>query len=166
MADFRRAFVPGGTYFFTVVTAARRPLFAHAQARQYLGYAMRRVRDEQPFDTLALVVLPDHLHAIWRLPGGDTAFPLRWRRIKHITTLRLRAHGVSGAIRQPRYWEHLIRDDADLQRHLDYIHYNPVKHGHVQAPGDWPATTFHRFVRRGVYSPDWAGSVESIDIPE
>ena len=166
MADFRRAFIPGGTYFFTLVTANRRPIFADAGARRALGESMRRVRHDQPFVTIALVLLPDHLHAIWRLPEEDADFPMRWCRIKQLTTLRLRSLGIAGRVWQRRYWEHAIRDEADLARHFDYIHYNPVKHGHVETPREWSATTFHRFVRAGVYTPGWAGPSEPADLPE
>jgi putative transposase len=114
-----------------------------------------------------VVVLPDHIHAVWRLPAGDANFPGRWRRIKQRVTLAMRAELRSaGSAWQPRYWEHLIRDDEDLQRHVDYIHYNPVKHGLVQAPRDWPHSSFHRFVAQGLLAAGWGGPAESLDLPE
>jgi putative transposase len=166
VGDYRRVFVPGGTYFFTVVTADRRPIFAHEDSRAVLAQVMRHVWRDRPFRTLALVVLPDHLHAVWQLPDGAADFPSRWRRIKQRTTLGLRPLGVTGPVWQPRYWERLMRDPDHLARYLDYIHYNPVKHGYVQTPGQWPASTFHRFVCQGIYCADWAGPADSADLPE
>lgn len=167
MSDYRRFFVPGGTYFFTVVTADRRAWLASRAGRSALGQAMREVRVQQPFDTVAIVVLPDHLHAIWALPEGDADFSRRWRRVKQRTTLRLRRETrFRGKAWQARFWEHVIRDEEDLRRHVDYIHYNPVRHGLVRAPGEWRTGTFHRYVAAGIYPADWGGPAEAIDVPE
>ena len=167
MADYQRIYVPGGTYFFTIVTAHRRPWLSTDAGRAILGRAMREVRRDQPFDTVALVVLPDHLHVIWRLPNGDTDFSRRWRRIKQRASHGLRKSSeLTGPFWQSRFWEHWIRDGDDLQRHIDYIHYNPVKHGLVASPADWNASTFHRFVAKGVYAADWGGPDDMIDVPE
>lgn len=167
MADYQRLFVPGGTYFFTVVTADRKPWLTMDTGRSALGQALREVRRDQPFETIALVLLPDHLHAIWTLPEADADFSRRWRRIKQRASIRMRtASGRTGPFWQSRFWEHWIRDDEDLRRHIDYIHYNPVKHGLVTSPADWEASTFHRFVARGIYPADWGGHNDMIDVPE
>ncbi len=161
---YRRAFVPGGTYFFTVNLANRSHglLIEHVDL---LRMAFKRVRARHPFEIPAMVVLPDHLHAIWTLPEGDADFPLRWSQIKG-TFSRLvpergrvnRSHRDKRerGIWQRRFWEHQIRDERDLARHIDYIHINPVKHGHVRRAVDWPYSSIHRFIRDGRLSADWA----------
>jgi putative transposase len=158
MTDYRRAFVPGATYFFTVNLADRRTtlLVDHIDLlREAVRYTQRR----HPFVTNAMVVLPDYLHAIWTLRSDDADFPLRWRLIKTWFSRNLphgedrRASRVDKGERgiwQRRYWEHLMRDETDFARHVDYIHWNPVKHGHVTRVKDWPYSTLHRFVRNGV----------------
>ena len=128
-----------------------------------------------PFTLVAAVVLPEHLHCIWTLPANDADFPGRWRYIKGIFSRqlpRLDARSASKVkkgergIWQRRYWEHLIRNEHDLQRHLDYIHYNPVKHGLVSRVQEWPYSSFHRFVKRGYYSPDWGDEPDAFDAGE
>lgn len=131
-----------------------------------------QIRAKLPFESIAWVLLPDHLHTIWRLPETDSNFGLRWARIKQLVTRTCLDHSQStnvsesrttrreGSIWQRRFWEHTIRDESDLRRHIDYIHYNPVKHGYAAKPADWPYSTFHRFVRNGVYPKDWASSDE------
>ena len=132
---------------------------------------MVRVRTKTPFDMLACVLMPDHLHCIWTLPEGDDDFPRRWRQIKEaFTRAYLGAGGPSVQVTrpqrqekrqgvwQPRYWEHRIRDEADYLKHRDYIHLNPVKHGYVNAPEEWPWSSFHRHVQLGWLDPHWLGS--------
>src|SRR5438067_1135752 len=166
MVRYRRNRVDGGTYFFTV-TLADRPsttLIDHIGA---LRAAFRLARQERPFSIDAIVILPDHLHALLTLPEGDADFAGRWRRIKghfssHLLSARiaLARHGNGElALWQRRYWEHTIRDDRDFARHVDYVHYNPVKHGLVSRVRDWPHSSFHRYVRQGVLPKDWAGDV-------
>lgn len=163
---YRRAFVPGGTFFFTVVTEGRRPILASAEAVEVLREAMRRVRDKQPFEIDAMVVLPDHLHCIWTLPPDDADFATRWRLIKtwftkHCApalrgeTNAARARKEEQAVWQHRYWEHQIRDELDFSRHVEYIHYNPVKHGLAGSPWEWPYSSFRHYVEDGVYAADW-----------
>ena len=165
MRTYRRDRTPGACYFFTVVLAdrRRRTLIDHIDA---LRDAFRRTLIAHPLHMDAIVVLPDHLHCLWQLPPGDDAYPHRWRSIKarfsegvaddiSPTASRLR-RGERG-VWQRRYWEHRIRDDDDYLRHLDYIHHNPVKHGHVSMAKDWPYSSFRRWVARGVYPDDWAG---------
>lgn len=153
MPDYRRFRVPGGTYFFTVNLADRRTalLTQHIDA---LRAAWAHVSERHPFETLAVVILPDHLHAVWTLPEGDVDFPTRWRLIKTRFTAALpeatKGRGNRSAERgvwQRRYWEHLIRDERDLQTHVDYIHWNPVKHGHVSDIDAWPYSSWHRHKR-------------------
>lgn len=168
MPDYRRWFVPGGTYFFTVVTFDRRPIFCSPSAVALLGTVLREVRVELPFDTIAVSVLPDHLHTVWSLPRGDCDFPGRWNRIKgRFSRAWLDSGGEESmrpdsyerrrqfAVWQRRFWEHVIRDERDLEAHVDYIHYNPLKHGLVRTAADWPWTSFHRYVRAGHYPSDW-----------
>ena len=146
--QYRRAFVPGATHFFTVVTARRHPLFGDAAACDLLRQAFRQVAQQRPFTVNAMVVLPDHLHCLWTLPPDDVDYPARWRLIKTWVTQR---YGAPHPLWQPRYWEHLIRDDTDYRQHVEYIHYNPVKHGYVSRPSQWPYSSFRRYVKEGLY---------------
>jgi len=163
---YRRAFVPGGSYFFTLVTHRRRPIFNTPETVEVLRNAFRTVRSKRPFRMDAMVVLPDHLHCIWVLPPDDGDFAIRWRLIKTWFTRhcdpnlravpdRARARKGEQALWQHRYWERLLRDEADFIQHVEYIHYNPVKHGYVAAPRDWPFSSFRRHVEAGIYPADW-----------
>jgi putative transposase len=167
MTNYRRNFVPGGTYFFTVNLADRRLALLAAHITE-LRAAFRDVRSQHPFGLEAVVVLPDHLHCIWTLPEDDDAYGRRWRLIKSIFSRSIpggervsqsRAGKGERGIWQRRYWEHTIRDEADYARHMDYIHFNPVKHGYVTRVKDWPYSSFHRLVRLGIYPEDWGGVV-------
>lgn len=168
MSWYRRADLPGGYYFFTVVTHQRLPFLCEQLARDCLRSAMRRVATDRPFESLALCLLPDHLHAVWQLPQGDADFSSRWKLIKMIfTRLYVRgggSHGFVGANRkrrreaglwQRRFWEYQIRNQDDLQKHVDYTNYNPVKHGLVDNVADWPWSTYHRYVKTGWYREDY-----------
>jgi putative transposase len=169
MPNYRRTNAPGGTFFFTVVTHQRRQLFHHEAHQRLLGEVIRECQQGLPFELHAIVLLPDHLHALWSLPPGDTDFSTRWSIIKRGFSKRYLANGgldskVSAGKRrerrfgiwQRRFWEHMIGDDADFSTHFDYIHYNPVKHKLVTCPHQWKASSFHRWVREGVYPVDWA----------
>ncbi len=165
MTNYRRNFICGGSFFFTANLAERR-LRLLVEHIALLRRALRYVRRRHPFDIQAVVVLPDHLHAIWTLPEGDSDFALRWRLIKSVFSRGLpagervsasRANKGERGIWQRRYWEHTLRDEADFARHADCIHFNPAKHGHVGRVRDWPYSSFHRMVRLGVYPLDWAG---------
>jgi putative transposase len=171
MPDYRRWFVEGGTYFFTVVSYQRRRFLTDDTPRQYLRNAIKTVQGNFPFEVIAIVLLPDHVHAVWTLPHGDSNFPTRWRRIKEeFTESYLAAGGVElpvsesrrnkgeRGIWQRRYWEHTVRDEDDLKRCVDYIHWNPKKHGNVTRVRDWPYSTFHRFVEQGEYEIDWGAA--------
>ena len=170
MTSYRRNFVEGGSFFFTVNLADRRQRLL-VQHIDLLRRAFREVRQRHPFSIEAIVVLPDHLHAIWIIPEGDRDFSVRWRLIKaafsrqlphgeEISASRI-AKGERG-VWQRRYWEHTLRDEDDFARHIDYTHFNPVKHGYVSRVRDWPHSSFHRLVRLGVIPWDWGGDVRDI----
>jgi REP-associated tyrosine transposase len=165
MSDYRRYFVTGGTYFFTLVTERRAPLFNNPVARRLLGSVMRRCLLRYPLDVVAIVLLPDHLHALWSLPSGDSAYSLRWRWIKREFTREwLALGGAEQALRrsrqrerrrsiwQRRFWEHTIQDESDLEAHFDYIHYNPVKHRLVSRPRGLAMVEFSSLVSSGALS--------------
>ncbi len=154
MSNYRRLYVPGGHYFFTLVCKKRMPLFKDPEHVSILGDAFRHIKRNRPFHIDAIVVLHDHLHCLWKLPPDDGDFSSRWREIKKYTTRRLSPDGHS--MWQPRFWEHCIRDEEDWRRHLDYIHYNPVKHGLSTSPNEWPYSSFHRAVAKGWYPANWA----------
>lgn len=175
MSNYRRLWVPGGTYFFTVnlLERRRRLLVEHIDL---LRTSFRTTCVARPFEVIAIVVLPDHLHCIWRLPAGDADNANRWAQIesgfcRRLPALERRSIGriarCERGISQRRYWEHLIRDEDDLRHHVDYIHFNPVKHGHAVRAADWAHSSFHRWVGQGVYPVDWASEpVGSGDIGE
>ena len=165
MPNYRRVWVPGRTCFFTVnlLERRRRLLVEHVDL---LLDSFRTTRAARPFVLLAWVILPDHLHCVWRLPDGDADNANRWAQIKSGFSRRLPATERRSACRvsrrergiwQRRYWEHLIRDPDDLRHHLDYIHYNPVKHRHAARVSDWPHSSFHAWVERRTYALDWCG---------
>lgn len=167
MTNYRRVFEQGATYFFTV-NLARRDTRLLVEHISLLRDAFRYVMDRHPFAIDAMVVLPEHLHAVWTLPPGDADHSIRWRLAKtwfsrHLPAGERRSEsrirkGERG-IWQRRYWEHLIRDEDDLRRHVDYIHFNPVKHGHVARAADWPHSSFHRYVADGRLPGDWGAAV-------
>ena len=159
MPNYRRWFVAGGNFFFTVVIDDRRPLFNNATAVSLLGSIFRNCVTRWPLTVNAMVLLPEHLHAMWTLPPSDDAYSKRWAWIKKEFTKQWLAtaghdHAVSEArqrerrhgIWQPRFWEHTLQDETDFERHFDYIHWNPVKHGYVHCPHEWPHSTFHRYI--------------------
>ena len=167
MPNYVRNWVPGGTYFFTVALRDRHAdlLTRYVDA---LREAMRATRVRYPFSIIAIVVLPDHSHCLWTLPPGDHDFATRWKSIKSRfsravpRTALARPDGLRTGERglwQRRYWEHTIRDEGDLANHIDYIHINPVKHGHVSRAADWPHSSIHRFIADGIVSSDWATEI-------
>jgi len=168
MSRYRRAHIPGGTFFFTVALADRSSdaLVRHVDI---LRAAFRIAAQRRPFKTIAICILPNHLHAIWSLPEGDADFARRWSLIKAGFSRKMATPTVRAAskiarrekeIWQRRYWEHAIRDEPDLLRHVDYIHFNPVKHGFVSRVQDWPHSSFHRYVADGSLPNDWGGDVD------
>jgi len=165
MPDYRRNRVAGGTYFFTVNLLDRDSSLL-VERIDLLRATVRRVRRLVPFHIDAWVVLPEHMHTLWTLPEGDTDFPRRWHAIKmgfskgiplgEVRSPSRRSRGERG-VWQRRYWEHTIRDEPDYAAHMDYIHFNPVKHGLVTDVAAWPFSSFHHCVAVGLYPRDWAG---------
>lgn len=165
MTSYRRYRIKGGTYFFTVNLLDRRSSLLIQQI-QLLRNSMRRVKLNHPFNIDAMVVLPDHLHCILTLPQNDHNFSLRWRQIKsefsrNISKTECRTKSriskQERGIWQRRFWEHAIRDDIDFQNHVDYIHFNPVKHGLVEQVSQWSYSTFHKYVEEKILPVDWGG---------
>ena len=178
MPNFRRSFVEGGTYFFTLVTHERRPMLTTELGRQVLREAIQSEQAHSSIELVASVLLPDHLHMIWTLPNGDDDYPRRWQRIKsEFSRQYLRRGGTEvevsdgrkkkgdRGIWQARYWEHTIRDSDDFDRCLDYIHWNPVKHGYVSTPSQYPWSTFQTFVDLGVYDINWGTGRVVAEVP-
>jgi len=172
VSRYRRAKIEGGTFFFTIALADR-PNDSLVRYIDHLRKAYKFVVDHYPFETVAICILPDHLHAIWSLPKGDWNFAVRWSLVKSkfsraLPTPDLRSRSQIAkrdkGIWQRRYWEHVIRNDDDLVRHVDYIHFNPVKHGYVSQVREWPHSSFHRYVERGLLPLDWGGDVSAIEI--
>ncbi|GMR20536.1 MAG: transposase [Gammaproteobacteria bacterium] len=170
MANYRRARTPGACYFFTVVTYRRQGILTLPGSRQALRRAIHDTRTHHPFEINAWVLLPDHLHCIWTLPENDHDFSRRWGLIKAQFSKAMKSQlhieqwlnpsrrkKRESTIWQHRFWEHQIRDEQDYRNHMDYIHYNPVKHGLVTQTKDWPYSTFHRYVQKGSYPVDWGG---------
>lgn len=173
MATFRRWRVEGGTYFFTLVTDQRRRFLTGEIARSCLRNAFKRVRARYPFNIVAIVLLPDHLHTVWELPRNDSDYATRWRQIKttftrsylkHLPLAQREPRSVSRqkrdeqAVWQRRFFEHTCLDEDDLKQCVDYIHFNPVKHNLVPRVCDWPWSSFHRFVKLKEYDRSWGGN--------
>ncbi len=176
MKDLKRLYVEGGTYFFTVVTNKRRKLLCEEESRLALNTAIKHVRSTHPFDIVAWVLLPDHLHCIWTLPQGDANFSLRWSLIKRSVSYQLkekfdiRSDRTENQIKkresgfwQHRFWEHSINNETDLTRHFNYVHFNPVKHGLVETTNEWQWSTFHRYLRMGYYDDERMPIDENVD---
>ena len=170
MSHYRRANITGGTYFFTVVSYRRQKMLCDEPIRNALREGIEKTRQTYPFDIDAWVLLPDHLHCIWTLPEGDSDFSTRWGKVKRHVSLACgadykRLEWISDSKKkhrestlwQRRYWEHKIRDQDDFNRHLDYIHFNPVKHGLCDNAIQWPYSSLHRYVNEGRYPLNWAG---------
>ena len=162
MSQYQRYYCPGGQYFFTVVTYQRQPLFEKPMHIELLKQSMRKVQRQYPFKIDALVILPFHLHCLWKIPHHDSDFSSRWRLIKHYFSREMdvfRNHRDEKLVWQRRFWEHLIRDEQDWRNHMDYIHYNPVKHRHAKSPHEWPYSSFQKWVKRGLYDLNWGASI-------
>lgn len=165
MPDYRRNRIPGGTYFFTVNLLDRDShlLTDHIDV---LRRAVRDTRTRKPFHIDAWAVLPEHMHCVWTLPPGDTDYSGRWRAVKKAFSKAIETGERRSAVRQARnergiwqrrFWEHTIRDDQDYANHVDYVHFNPVKHGLVSEPAAWPYSSFHRAVAARLYPATWNG---------
>jgi putative transposase len=169
MPRYIRAKARSSIFFFTVVLA-QRPSNLLFDEIDRLRRIYQTVQQRHPFETVAICILPDHIHAIWDLPEDDPDFSSRWSLIKSGFSRGLGPQARSTSkiakrekgVWQRRYWEHAIRNDADLERHVDYIHFNPVKHGHVTRVGDWPHSSFHRYVERGLLAADWGGDLNDL----
>lgn len=164
MPDYRRNRVPGGTNFFTVNFLERGSRLLTDNVNE-LRAAVAKVRNSRPFHIEGWVVLPEHMHCIWTLPEGDSEYVARWTAIKIAFSKSMPRTERRSAVRvakgkreiwQRRYWEHSIRGDRDYAAHMEYIHFNPVKHGHVTQVQDWPYSSSHRLVSTAIYALDWA----------
>ncbi len=170
---YRRVHSPGSSYFFTVVTAKRLPLFANDMAVTFLREAIQAEMTRRHFIIDAMVILPDHIHALWTLPFDDCDYSIRWRNIKRSLTYKVKQSVLSDTFNQKsklafwqrRFWEHRIRDEADFNHHVNYIHYNPVNHGLVLNPVDWQFSSIHRYIKSGILKPNW-GVGNIVSIPE
>ncbi|GBE53512.1 transposase IS200 like protein [bacterium BMS3Bbin14] len=169
--QYRRSRAEGGSYFFTVVTNRRRPFLCDPDNIILLRSIFREVKERHPFTINAVVILPDHLHCLWTLPEEDADYSTRWRLIKSAfsrqckaqyrgVTAKSRHHKQEQAVWQRRFWEHKIRSDLDYRQHVEYIHYNPVKHGLTTTPADWPFSSFLRSVAEGRYERNWGAGVK------
>ena len=169
MTDYRRFYIPKTTWFFTVNLAERKNNHLLVEKINELRDAFRYVMKQKPF-----LVMPDHLHCIWTLPQDDGDYSIRWNMLKGRFS-RTIDHGESisksrqkrreRGIWQRRFWAHLITDQDDYNRHFDYIHWNPVKHSKVARVAEWPYSSFHRYVRQGIYSENW-GNDERYEIED
>lgn len=169
---YRRAKAMGGTYFFTVNLADRTKKYLTDYIDTFRDI-LNNVKQKHPFILDALVLLPDHLHAIWTLPANDYNYATRWKLIKSnfsrqiprqekINNSRIKK-GERG-IWQRRYWEHQIRDFRDYENHINYIHYNPVKHGYTMNPIDWPYSSIHSHISKGIINSDWGANEDNVSI--
>jgi putative transposase len=183
MPEYRRFLLAGGTFFFTLVTYDRKPIFINPLVRDLLREIWKKVVQKHPFQTEAICLLPDHIHCIWTLPQDNAKFSLRWSEIKRQFTYRYlneikpileksasRVKRGEASLWQRRFWEHTIRDEVDLNNHINYIHYNPVKHGLVSNVKDWEFSSFHKYVKLGMYTEDWGsgedGRLSKMDFGE
>ncbi len=189
--QYRRARTKGGTYFFTVVTYKRKAIlantenvsllreaFSHVMERHHFTIDVSHVMERHHFTIDAFVLLSDHLHCMWTMPEGDRNFSKRWRLIKSYFSRKCdarykntpspsRQNKKEQAVWQRRFWEHLIRDEQDFVKHVEYIHYNPVRHGLVKAPKYWEYSSFHRYVHNGLYDLEWgAGQGQDMSFDE
>jgi len=163
--QYRRADTKGASYFFTVNLASRQSTLL-VDKIDTLRQSIQTVKQRHPFKIDAMVVMPDHLHAIFTLPPDDNDFAMRWMLIKSGFSRQIptgeqinpsRGSKRERGLWQRRYWEHLIRDDNDYNAHVNYIHYNPVKHGYVQQAVNWPYSSIHRYIKNGVINKNWGG---------
>lgn len=175
MSNYIRAKIAGGYYFFTVVTYRRRPILCDEPIRTALKNAIKQTQSQYPFEMIAIVLLPDHLHCIWKMPDDDYNYGKRWGIIKSLVSKQCREYHAPqqemsydrysknhSGIWQNRFYEHFIRNEWDFNNHLNYIHYNPVKHGLVARPKDWQFSTFYKYVKLGFYDENWGDDVQII----
>jgi putative transposase len=164
MSNYKRLYHKGGWYFFTVVTYERRRFFDNPQSVDLLRKAISFTKESHPFDIDAIVVLPDHIHSIWQLPENDDDFSTRWRSIKTYFSKHTESevnHRGEKLVWQRRFWEHMIKDEEDWRNHLDYIHYNPVKHGLTKRPIDYKFSSFKKCINKGWYPEKWGDTIKT-----
>ncbi|WP_435950241.1 REP-associated tyrosine transposase [Psychrobacter sp. DM8] len=172
MPRYIRSYTQGATYFFTLVSYNRRKILCEPDFLKAFKSSIRQIQQQYPFEIIAWVQLPDHIHCIWQMPENDANYSMRWSQIKRLTTQACpQYHSTKDALSlsevkrnergiwQRRFLEHQIRNESDFIKHMDYLHYNPVKHGLVDKVADWPYSSFHRYVRQGFYAEDWGGSI-------
>ena len=165
MVNYRRNFITGGTFFFTVTLQNRKSRLL-VEKINLLKEAVQRVKDQHPFQIKAYVILPEHLHMIWELPKGDSNYSQRWKKIKVQFSKSIQKSGFELSktkhneyrLWQRRFWEHTIKDMLDFENHVNYIHYNPIKHGLVKELRDWPYSSFHHYVQNGQLCENWTSS--------
>lgn len=171
---YRRVDTKGGTYFFTVNLAERNSALLTDHIDE-LRHVFNQVKRQHPFKLDAMVVLPEHLHVMLTLPADDKNYATRWRLIKggfsrqlpkHERISKSRQRKGERGIWQRRYWEHLIRNENDYERHADYIHYNPVKHGYVSLASEWPYSTIHNYVKKGLLNQNWGDGIGDLHCGE
>ena len=176
MANYRRSRLDGGTFFFTVVTHKRQAILTTPLGRECLRTAWEKVREKRPFEVVALCLLPDHLHCIWQMPGDDSDYSMRWSLIKRYFTRQYLTQGAAAesqsasregkryrGIWQRKFWEHRIKNDRDMENHINYTHYNPVKHGYVADPFAWEFSTVHKDYGTGhCDDQEWAAAKEMV----
>jgi len=173
MPEYRRVIIKGGVYFFTIVTYERQKIFLLPEVRALFSDSLDHIQKYHPFIVIAYCILPDHVHFIWQMPENDANYSMRISQIKRRFSMRYilqfgtnfpktesRQKRREVMVWQRRFWEHYIRDEEDLNKHIDYIHYNPVKHGVVDVVRDWNASSFHDYVRQGYYELDWGEEYE------
>ena len=175
MPNYRRNYTEGGCYFFTVNLLKRCQNHLLIDQIDWLRDAVKQVKTQRPFHINGWVVLPEHMHFILTLPEGDSDYSTRIRLIKTHFSKSLpiakwrstvRQKRAERGIWQRRFWEHSIRNESDYIAHMDYLHYNPVKHGHVKQVKDWPYSTFHRLVKEQVYPENWGGTLIEVEAGE
>ncbi len=178
MSDYKRNFVAGGTYFFTINSFNKQKFFTSPVFRSALRKATSHTKQKLPFEINAWVLLPDHLHCIWTLPENDHNYSARWSMIKCMVTQQCKYHFLQHHLSNPsrfkrnestiwqrRFWEHTITNEYDYENHLNYIYWDPVKHGYSGSVNEWPFSTFHRDVKKGLYDEKWVCDLkESIDV--
>ena len=159
MTRIRRFYQYGNIYFLTHVTYTRMPILI--ENWDILDAAIKKAQTPIPFDLVAWAVLPDHMHMI--IEPGKNDLSRLIKRIKQSFSMNYRKRaGYSGRVWQYRFWDHVIRDDEDFRRHVDYIHFNAVKHGLATGPLEFPFSSFHEYYKSGYYSADW-GVIEKIE---
>jgi putative transposase len=169
MVNYRRNYQEDGIYFFTV-TLQNRQSSALIEHVDLLRAAIKQTKLENPFAIKAIVILPDHLHTLWELPNKDVDYSLRWKKIKTYFSKSIKKQGVvlkqnkqgEHDLWQRRFWEHTIYDERDYENHVNYIHYNPVKHHYVNRPVDWPYSSIHRYIRSGILTKDWGANIDNL----